>query len=348
MKKLLPLILVFMLILSGCFTSANSSTEIEVNGHDYEFVNDTIYLLYWETVTYPDGTVHKAEFDPSDFTSGKLYVNGEETQQLTREYNAYGDLVLESNGAYTTRYEYTYDENRKILRQEEYLNDQLNWIYEFTYNDQGHRTKMTGFNSDGIEQGCEEFERNGSYEAGKRYLADGTYAGYTQYTYAYNDKIAKEEIYDLNDVLCETVIRNYISTGMQTLIVDGIPASVHFRIWYWDDVNRIILTNMHNGGKTEITGETSVREITDYMKTINGGSGESGKGYSEGSYTLDFYQDEELIRSVGFGDSASIYTGVAPDGYPCRYALYSVTIEEVITFLSKFDESNFDWNTQNP
>ena len=44
----------------------------------------------------------------------------------------------------------------------------------------------------------------------------------------------------------------------------------------------------------------------------------------------------------------ALFPYIPPDGYPCRYELYGVTIEEVVGFLSQYDKSNFDWSAWNP
>ena len=109
---------------------------------------------------------------------------------------------------------------------------------------------------------------------------------------------------------------------------------------------QIELTNMHNGQVTVITDEQDITAITAFIGETVGKNVGSGKGYYEGSYSVVFYDEAGEILSLGFGDSDCFYMGKGDDGYPIRYILPHITVsEDVIPFLSQFDESGFVWRT---
>ena len=105
-----------------------------------------------------------------------------------------------------------------------------------------------------------------------------------------------------------------------------------------DQIDSILLTNLHNGKETEITDPAQVQEILDGLEYIQGRYAESARGWSEGTYELTFRGDTDF-PTVAFGDSPAIYTGAYGDGYPVRYRYYGRDFEELIRFLSGFDSS---------
>ena len=112
-----------------------------------------------------------------------------------------------------------------------------------------------------------------------------------------------------------------------------------------DAVTKIEMQNCHNGQYTFLSDPDDIAQITDFFRTVTGTDAKSGKGYYEGSYSIVFYQDEEKAFSMAFGDSDSLYIGEYGDGYPIRYRLKDITIQDdVIPFFSQFDSSGFQWN----
>lgn len=113
-------------------------------------------------------------------------------------------------------------------------------------------------------------------------------------------------------------------------------------------VHSIALTNCHNGKKTYIEDGNSVTEICDFLFNVSGKDGTSAKGYYEGSYALSLYENtsaslaqqenEPAVFSIVFGDLDSFYYGEYGDGYPVRFALKDISIDEVISFLGGYDE----------
>ena len=112
-----------------------------------------------------------------------------------------------------------------------------------------------------------------------------------------------------------------------------------------DTVTKIVLQNCHNGQFTAITDAGTMERIKDFLRTVTGSGAESGKGYYEGSYSIAFYQGEETVFFMAFGDSDCFYMGDYGDGYPIRYRLDDMTVKaDVIPFLAQFDTSGFQWN----
>ena len=109
--------------------------------------------------------------------------------------------------------------------------------------------------------------------------------------------------------------------------------------------DEIRMQNAHNGQFTVITDPDDIAAVTAFVQSFTGTDPGSGKGYYEGSYSVAFYQGEEKIFSMAFGDSDCFYMGDYGDGYPIRYLLDDMTVKaDVIPFLAQFDSSGFQWN----
>lgn len=109
-------------------------------------------------------------------------------------------------------------------------------------------------------------------------------------------------------------------------------------------VNQIKLQNCHNGKYTFLSDEVAISEICAFLNGIVGVDYGSSKGYYEGTYavTLQFSDTSEYFTVV-FGDSSSFNLGQGDDGYPIRYELLGLEIQDVVEFLSQYDSSGFDW-----
>ena len=124
-----------------------------------------------------------------------------------------------------------------------------------------------------------------------------------------------------------------------------LPAELHLADFDLSGVDQIRLQNAHNGQYTILLEQDDIAEITVFIQDFVGTSPESGKGYYEGTYAVQFYRDDENVFSMAFGDSDCFYTGKGGDGYPLRYLLPKQTIlEKVIPFFSRYDQSGFVWN----
>lgn len=106
------------------------------------------------------------------------------------------------------------------------------------------------------------------------------------------------------------------------------------------DVTQIRIQNCHNGVYSFVTDPESVADICTFLQSVSGGSGESGKGYYEGTYEIALYaEDGEPVSSLAFGDEDVFYYGEGKDGYPIRYHLGNLTIADTTAFFSQFDTS---------
>ena len=126
---------------------------------------------------------------------------------------------------------------------------------------------------------------------------------------------------------------------------EELPAELRLADFDLSGVDQIRLQNAHNGQYTILLEQDDIAEITVFIQELVGTSPESGKGYYEGTYAVQFYRNDENIFSMTFGDSDCFYTGKGDDGYPLRYLLSKQTIrEDVIPFFSQYDQTGFAWN----
>lgn len=128
---------------------------------------------------------------------------------------------------------------------------------------------------------------------------------------------------------------------------DAIPR-IRFASTDFSGVNSIVMRNLHNGKDSYIENAESVQAICEFLKSVSGINGGSSKGYYEGTYQLKLYgsasaslavlNEEAEIFSIGFGDSDSFCFGEYGDGYPTRFELDGLTIEDVTSFLAQYDD----------
>ena len=148
----------------------------------------------------------------------------------------------------------------------------------------------------------------------------------------------KRMILTLTLMLCALLLlagcgRNDVA--QEAALADHIP----------DTATKIVLQNCHNGQYTYISDAETMGQITEFLCAVTGNGAESGKGWYEGSYSIAFYQEEETVFSMAFGDSDCFYMGDYGDGYPIRYLLEEITVkDDVIPFFAQFDSSGFQWN----
>lgn len=122
-------------------------------------------------------------------------------------------------------------------------------------------------------------------------------------------------------------------------IAPNVTTSIMFGSMDFSLVDTIKMTNGHNGNVTRITDPEAIGQIVQFLKYIRGENGTSAKGYYEGSYSLTLLSGGEEIFAIGFGDSPAFYYGDFGDGYPVRYELTAVDIQEVIDLLAPFENS---------
>ena len=104
-------------------------------------------------------------------------------------------------------------------------------------------------------------------------------------------------------------------------------------------VDRIVLTNCHNGRKTDLTDPEAIASVIAFLRKTVGSHPESGRGYYEGSFSLELFRGDTEVLSLAYGDSDCFYTGKGADGYPLRYPLTGMTVkEDVVPFFSGLEE----------
>ncbi len=103
-------------------------------------------------------------------------------------------------------------------------------------------------------------------------------------------------------------------------------------------VTQIQIQNAHNGEWFHITDADQVGEICAFLHTVAGKEGHSAKGYYEGTYSLTLLCEDEEIFSMAFGDSDSFFCGEFGDGYPVRYLLDGMEIEQVTNFIENYTD----------
>lgn len=139
--------------------------------------------------------------------------------------------------------------------------------------------------------------------------------------------------------LFDTLYNHHLCTGGTQIpgYVSHVELqNINFAKSDFSSVNSIRLTNCHNGHTTYLTPE-AIREVTAFIQALKGKDGISAKGYYEGSYSLTFIEDKEEVFSIGFGDTHTFHYGDYGDGYPVRYTLDGIGIEEVTKFLAQYD-----------
>ena len=94
---------------------------------------------------------------------------------------------------------------------------------------------------------------------------------------------------------------------------------------------------MHNGKDTVITDPTDIESIAEFFSKVQGANRTNSKGYYGGSYEVQLFNGSRTVLSIGFGDDDCFNCGDYGDGYPARYELWGVTIEQVVRFFSQYD-----------
>lgn len=254
MRKLCILILVIMLMLSGCFMAAvseNSTTVIEGNDNTYTVTTNTIYVLYRQTITYPDGTEYFTEYDtpphlPDEnfISNGTKSVNGEDAGSCTLEYDPKGNIIGENDGTNDIKYELIYDEKNQIIQKNTITNGMETSAEQYTYTDgkitethiskngaevkrimteydtNGNRSISTEYGPDGSVILTTHYEREESKEIARDYGPSNELLGYRISVYSYQNKLAKEECFSAEDELLKTSVWWYLGHSNSQLDVE--------------------------------------------------------------------------------------------------------------------------------
>lgn len=161
MKKLLALILISCILLSGCGlrVAIDAADSVLETAPELQRVESSIYLIHGITTEYADGREERQrfEFDNRNFPrSCTYYLDGNETGTDTYTVDEKGSILTVTpdypDGKVQT-FSYTYDENGNILTEEGYIGDSLDYTAEYSYNESGILirkaiTSLTGLRSE--------------------------------------------------------------------------------------------------------------------------------------------------------------------------------------------------------
>lgn len=119
---------------------------------------------------------------------------------------------------------------------------------------------------------------------------------------------------------------------------------ISFRNTDFSGVTSIKLSNAHNGNNTFIFDSEKIEAICAWLSTVSGSNARNSMGWHyQGTYALTLMAGEEETFQIVFGDDPVIFYGMYDDRYAMMYDLDRISIEDVVRFLCRFDDSNFDW-----
>ena len=119
---------------------------------------------------------------------------------------------------------------------------------------------------------------------------------------------------------------------------------ISFRDEDFSGVTSIKLSNAHNGNNTFLFDSEKIEAICAWLTTISGSNARNSKDWQyQGTYALTLMAGEDEVFRIVFGDDPVIFYGMYDDRYAMMYDLDRITIDEVVRFLGRFDDSNFDW-----
>ncbi|MDO5406311.1 MAG: hypothetical protein Q4F28_03135 [Eubacteriales bacterium] len=117
-------------------------------------------------------------------------------------------------------------------------------------------------------------------------------------------------------------------------------AAISFADTEFGQVNCVRVQSMHSGEYVWIEKPEEIEKILAFLGGVKGTNRESGKGYYEGSYEVCCFKERtgETLFSIGFGDSPAFYYGThdRDAGYPNRYTLDGMGIEEITEFFGNY------------
>lgn len=120
----------------------------------------------------------------------------------------------------------------------------------------------------------------------------------------------------------------------------GEDAKIDFADFPFGEIRWVTITSGHTGNSVSVQDKEEIRKILDFLGNVKGTGRMSGKGYYEGSYSVALYGADagQPVCSIGFGDQAVFYYGENEEdkGYPNRYELDGMTIEEVMGFFEEY------------
>ena len=120
--------------------------------------------------------------------------------------------------------------------------------------------------------------------------------------------------------------------------------SVSFRDMDFSKVDAIKLTNAHNGKSTAIADPDAIKDICALLSVISGDNGRNSKGWHyQGTFSLTLMEDDSQVFQIAFGDDDVFFYGKYDKTYFTMYDLTDRTIDDVVHYLYRYDESGFDW-----
>lgn len=143
--------------------------------------------------------------------------------------------------------------------------------------------------------------------------------------------------------------KTVLLSAVITLIVlfagcENAKTSVSFENENFENISRVVLYNCHNGKSSCIDNPQSISDICTFLRRVSGEAKESGKGYYEGTYTVELQSQAGMTQfEITFGDSDVFYYGKGDDGYKIRFRLVNQTAKDITEFLEVYDTSGFVW-----
>lgn len=227
MKKLLTLILVSCVLLSGCGmrVAIDAADRVLETAPELQRVESSVFLIHGITTEYADGREEKQkfEFDNRNYPrSCTYYLDGSKTGTDTYTVDEYGSILTVTpdypEGKVQT-FSYTYNENGNILTEEGYVGGSLDYTAEYSYNESGTLirkviTSLTGLRSeytyDAQGRELERIDYDGDvllYRTVTEYADHGKKLSVT--VYASDDSVTRREEYSFDAKSSKETVLEY-------------------------------------------------------------------------------------------------------------------------------------------
>jgi RHS repeat-associated protein len=223
---------------------------VNPNGHHLQFVYNNIDQLIQKQKA--DGSIIQYQYD----AGGRLIQTSYADNTVTRQYDFLDNLIaLRSNN---TDQSYTYNNLSRLIQITDNL---LNKSVQYTYDNLGRRTRMTGpegvvttYSYDGegnlVRIAKEAEEINLTYDNRKRLIRVQYVNGsFTQYQYDNYDRIVSVENYQSNNTLISKTVYQFNGIGLITAKTNKDGDTISYQ---YDGLYRLTLeTKTGSGGYTQ-------------------------------------------------------------------------------------------------